>query len=254
MRTGRAPAPVTALKLGCNPSAPAALASALRLETYLPAKLPAPPPRWHVRPGGSYPMLGNNEVGDCVAAAAGHMIEQWARREKRNVTFTTQEVLDWYYWLTGGPDTGLDPVTALDAWTQTGYPDPKQGPKTQDHLLGYATLRPRSHLTVKTAARLFNGVFLAVQLPQSAMDQFQAGQPWTIVPGSPIIGGHAITVLGYTPQWVDIVTWGTTHRASWGWWDAYVMEAFALLGSEWQGDPLINLAQLKRDLAALRAA
>jgi hypothetical protein len=90
------------------------------------------------------------------------------------------------------------------------------------------------------------------------MDQFQAGQPWSLVTdwqNQGIEGGHAIPVLGYDDQWMYCVTWGAVQKMAWDWWSAYGDEAWVVLSEEYEqaGHPVngIDVAALKADLATI---
>jgi hypothetical protein len=90
------------------------------------------------------------------------------------------------------------------------------------------------------------------------MQQFQAGQPWTLVPdwqNQSIEGGHAIPILGYDEQWMYCVTWGAVQEMAWDWWSAYGDEAWVVLSEEYEkaGHPIegIDVATLQADLAHL---
>jgi cell division septation protein DedD len=75
-------------------------------------------------------------------------------------------------------------------------------------------------------------VGIGFSFPASAMQQFNAGQPWTVVQGSQIEGGHAVGAVGYDADYVYVTTWGTVQKMAWGFFDAYVEEAWTQLSSE----------------------
>ena len=109
---------------------------------------------------------------------------------------------------------------------------------------------------MKTALAELGAVSLGVNLPQSAMDQFDAVQPWTVSGDATILGGHCITAFGYDAQYVYIVSWGKVVPATWGWLAAYCDEAWAVVSAMWAGqagkDPEgVDLNGLGAEFAAL---
>jgi hypothetical protein len=85
---------------------------------------------------------------------------------------------------------------------------------------------------VKWCLDQFGAIGLGVNLPASAMDQFNAGQPWTVVQGSPDDGGHAIALVGYDDYWWYILTWGSVQKVAADWFTTYVEEAWASLSTD----------------------
>jgi hypothetical protein len=117
---------------------------------------------------------------------------------------------------------------------------------------------PSSVLAVHRAIAFYGAAFIGVQLPQSAMDQFNAGQPWTVEPGSPILGGHCILPVGYDASGIQCVTWGSIVTVTWPWWESYVDEVWCVISQEVieakQGTgPKLDLATLTADLDRLGA-
>ena len=66
------------------------------------------------------------------------------------------------------------------------------------------------------------------------MDQFNAGQPWDVVPGAKIEGGHYVPVVG-TVHEVDqgtCVTWGKHQAFTKAFYEQYNDEAWAYITQE----------------------
>ena len=60
--------------------------------------------------------------------------------------------------------------------------------------------------------------------------------------------------VGYDKDGVTVLTWGNTQKATWGWWDECVDEAYAILPIEAKDAkfaPGFNFDQLKADLGAV---
>jgi hypothetical protein len=55
----------------------------------------------------------------------------------------------------------------------------------------------------------FGAVGCGFRMPQSALDQFDQGKPWSVVPGSPSVGGHYVPIIGRNSVELPLgVTWG----------------------------------------------
>jgi hypothetical protein len=102
---------------------------------------------------------------------------------------------------------------------------------------------------VQQAIQLFGGVYLGFQVQQNCQQEFSAGQPWT--PGPLTNDGHAVYAVAYDSTGVTVLTWGNVQKATWGWWNECVDEAYAILPPEAKlanFDPGFNFAQLQTDL------
>jgi intein/homing endonuclease len=56
--------------------------------------------------------------------------------------------------------------------------------------------------------QLFGSCRIGVELPQSAMDQFDAGKPWDVSGDGKILGGHDVPLVKYAGDTFYCVTWG----------------------------------------------
>jgi len=190
-----------------------------------------------------YGMCDNDRLGDCVVAGHIHISQAIAQENDGKYVVPNDVVIQTeYFKLTGGQDTGLVESTFL----QTAQKTPILG--SQIDVFGI--LEPQNVKEIKSAIYTFGGVFLGVTLPQSAENQFPG--TWTVVPNSPIIGGHCIVAIGYDAQFVYIITWGKVIRCTWAWFTTYVDEAYAIIYTE---EVQKNRGPLKTlDIAKLRAA
>lgn len=249
------------LKLGKTPARPGAVS--LKFSTYLTPKLPAPPATGghqdlltHVVLG----MLGNDQYGDCVWAGAAHETILWNEEAVAVVDFSDQSVLSDYSAVTGfnpkdpNTDQGTDVQVAAAYRQKTGVLD-AQGKR---HKVGaYLALKKGSQAEIMQAIYLFGAVGIGIEFPGSAMDQFNAGEDWTVVKGAKIEGGHYIPGVSYDPEFVYVVTWGKVIRASWAFIKKYMDEGVVYLSPEMlvAGKSLegFDLAQLQADLAAIKS-
>ena len=207
---------------------------------------------------GDWQMLGNDQYGDCVFAGADHETMMWDKEGGHKATFSADTALSDYAAVTGFDpvtgegDNGTDVRTALGYRRKTGLAD-TEGKRHK--LAGYVALEVGNIAHVKEAIYLFGAVGLGFEVPASAQQQFADGQPWTVVPGQPIEGGHYVPAIGYGPRSVYVVTWGRTQEMSWQFFSTYTDEAYGLLSAEFlrsgRSPAGFSLAQLKTDLRAL---
>jgi hypothetical protein len=221
------------------------------------ARLPTPPDAFDETSGvAEWPMYANDRVGDCTTAAAAHMIEAWtAARRGHAVEISERSVLDAFdHVKLVDPATGEEGAIELDVlryWRASGI---------GGHRIGaYARVSVHNRSLVRTAAWLFGGLYIGVQLPLTAQ-----GQPvwdWTgslagpARPGS--WGGHAVDVVRYDADGLVVVTWGRLQRVTWSFWDRYCDEAYCILSNDFleKGNAPngFDLAALEADLALVTA-
>jgi hypothetical protein len=202
----------------------------------------------------TWPMYGNDQIGDCTAACVGHQIEAWTRYTGAETDIPEDEIIQLYSAVSGyDPSTGANDNGAviqdvLTYWRKSGVP--VAGHK----ILAFAELKDLSN--IHDALWMFGSVYLGFNCPQSALDQFDAGQPWTVVPGSQIAGGHAVPVQYAGPGQYQVVTWGKLQGMDQAFLDTYVDEAWVIITDDWLGKnghtpEGLDLQALGADLAAL---
>lgn len=243
------------LKLGRL--APKPHKNTLKFSDYLKpnAALPAPPSKafWEYKMN-DWKMLKNDEVGDCVFAAMGHMLMNWTAHEGDEVIPTDDQIIEAYSAVTGyvpgdeSTDNGTSMTDGYAYWQSKGVAGHK--------IDGWVSIDYTNLDHVKLGIYLFGGVNPGINVPQSAIDQFNAGMPWE-QSDSPIVGGHSIPVLGYGSQGCTCITWAKRQPMSWAFFQDYTEELYAPLSLDWldkQGvaPNHINLEQLKADLLALK--
>jgi hypothetical protein len=198
-----------------------------------------------------WPMYGNDEWGDCVWAEIGHAIESTtAYGQGTPVLVTDEDVLKGYSDVTGfdpnaGPpgsnptDQGTVMQDALDYWRKTGV-----GGHT---IVAFAEVNVADLDEVAECIYLFDGVHIGFDFPNSAMQQFDAGQPWDVVDddgGND--GGHAVfgglrrqqvlavvrdgagVIVGF-----EVLTWGKRQLMTAAFWRKYVREAWVTVDRAW---------------------
>ena len=231
----------------------------LTLAPHLRAAAPVPVSvDWYSRVQ-AWGVLGNQDWGDCVFAGNGHIIEQQtALGEGLETIVTDAEALAEYSAVTGfNPNAGPPGSNPTDqgALIQDGLADLRKNGLAGQKIAAFARVTQTDQAEVKTALAELGAVSLGVNFPQSAMDQFDAGQPWTVSGDATILGGHCIIAFGYDAQYVHVVSWGKVVPATWEWLAAYCEEAWAVVSAEWAGkgrDPEgVDLAGLGAEFAAL---
>lgn len=245
--------PVSELKLGKLPRV--IDPRTLKLASYMdPKALPPVPDVVDYTTGVTdWPMYANDRAGDCTCAAAGHMIEVWSLQGSGAVhEITDTDVLTAYHHFSPPPaDNGANELDVLNYWLRTGIGG--------DKIQAFVEVGVAGRTMVKTACYLFGGLYIGVALPLSA--QAQVGGLWDVTSGPDAQagswGGHAINIVGFDADGLTCITWGQPQKMTWGWWDAYVDECYAILSdyysafdakSDAQG---FNTAQLRADLAQL---
>lgn len=207
-------------------------ARTLKLANYLdtPRLPPLPLSRaWSPKCDG-WPMLGNDLVGCCTCAAAGHAIQAWTANDGRQVTVTTADVLAAYSAISGydptrpETDRGAYMLDALQHWRNTGIGGHR--------ILAFVELDPSDHVQIMQAACLFGTVYLGLWLPESAKHE----TIWQSTGGMPGgWGGHAVSLFDWDPYTRTCVTWGRLQRMTPEFHDRYCDEAYAVLSTDWTG-------------------
>ena len=177
-------------------------------------------------------MLGNDQYGDCVEAGATNALMTMTSQSGAEISPSTNQVLQDYTSITGfnsndpSTDNGTVMIDALSFYTKSGICGNK--------IIAWASVKIDSSLwEFKQAISLFGTVLVGFNFPQSAMDQFNAGQTWAINTNSPIIGGHCVAVSEYNSTQMICNTWGTLQPCSLGFFPYYADEAYVLITQDW---------------------
>lgn len=225
---------MSAGKLGALAPHPETSHPRVRLATHMVAKNLPPTPAVvdYASKVRSWPMYLNNQIGDCTAAGIAHTIQAWTAYGKGLVTLPNSAVLRLYEafgYVPGQPatDRGAVEQDVLHYVMQNGIGGHK--------ILAFAQVDHRNPDEMKTALNLFGSVYLGAGIPQSAMIQTDAGQPWTVEPGSPVEGGHCFVLQRWdtAANPMTFVTWGQLQRGSVDWWMTYGAEAWVMISQDW---------------------
>jgi hypothetical protein len=179
-------------------------------------------------------MYLNDAIGDCTCADVGHAEQLFSHfGAGTTVTVTENDVLAVYKtvggYVPGDPstDNGCVIQDVLTYWRKRGVAGHK--------ILAFFQVNHRDTTELKACCWLFGGVTLGVNLPKSAMQQFNAGQPWDYkrFSSNKILGGHDIRLVGYDGEWWYVVTWGAVQKVTTAWLMKFVEEAWSEADDEW---------------------
>jgi hypothetical protein len=229
------------------------------IEDYLTEPLPpAPAVVDRATKVPDWPVYANDTIGDCTCAAVGHQIQAWTSYAGSEVTLTDSDIIGLYSAVTGyvpgdeSTDNGANPPDVLNYWMRTGVAGHK--------IDSWAALRnPKDVWLLKRCLNIFGSVYLAVSVPASAIDQFNAGEAWYVVPGSPIDGYHAVPLQRMAAGeygCMEVVTWGALQRMTLRWAQQNIIDAYVIVTRDWvtaNGDTIteLNLAELRADMHAV---
>jgi len=225
----------------------------------LPATLPIPPTEvsW-VTKVPYWPEMLNNCISDCTCAAAGHHIQQWSFYAGDEYIPTDDQILAAYEvlsgYIPGNPETdnGCYILDVLNYWRNVGIAGHK--------IAAYVSVDHAYRQEVMEAIQMFGGVYLGIELPLSARGM----NKWFVADGGIVTeegfpggwGGHAVSAFAASPKTVTCVTWGSTLKMSWNFFEDYVTECYAIVSQDWinkQGESPsgFDFAQLQADLALI---
>jgi hypothetical protein len=251
---------MTRLKLGKD--APKFNEKTMLFSRYVNAAAPPPPPEKtyyeYKIPPETIGMYGNDLVGDCVVAGMFHWLMLITAHAGKIVIpgpddwkKVYSDITGWNE-ATGENDNGMAVTDGLNYWQTVGLCGHK--------IDGWAQLDNKNMLRRNQGLYTFFGVGVGIQCPQSAQDQFNAGQTWTYVPNSPIEGGHFILESGYGKDGRNFESWGKGDvKGDNGFDQQYTDETYIVLTKDLieEASDLsptgMNWDALVADLAALKA-
>jgi hypothetical protein len=233
------PQPALAGKLGMIAPSPRKLMSQLQFRDYVTATLPKAPPDTTGVGGDPRPyrerysdnqMLANDQLGNCVMAERGHAINSWAGVSGNPAKVTRQEVVANYFRLTGGADTGLVIIDALNDWKSRAFAGTK--------IAGFVSINPTDIEAIKLAIWMFGGVCCGVNLPNA----WQGQSTWAGPPGGRLPrvgpwaagswGGHCIRAFDFNNDQFYVRSWASKIEVPWAALP-YFSEFYAVLDELW---------------------
>jgi hypothetical protein len=207
------------------------------------------------------PMYGNDTLGDCVAAAAGHMIEGWTEYAGKFFQPSESDIIAFYEfsgYTPGDPssDQGWELLPALNVWRQTGIAGHK--------IVAYAQLTTGDYGELRQAVAVFGNAYIGLNLPDYVVPD--SGSPdWTTIPwfyqdGQPADpnNGHCVPVMKYSAEkkraW--FISWAAEMVMNPPFYSAYSDEAYVAITEDWiavdnESPSGFDMAQLMADLTAV---
>lgn len=211
----------------------------------------------------SWPMYMNDQLGCCVPAGKGHMFGAMSWYGSGvEALFADSEIVATYSrdggYVAGeaSTDQGCDMQTALANAVTYGMTDTTG---KVHKALGYARFgNPADEVLLGQVLDVFGSVYVGINVQQVIETEFDAGQPWTYVPGQPWAGGHCVVLQRRYPSTsapvLEYVTWGALQRAYSTFQAHAAEEAWAVVTQDWvraNGTSVegMNVAQLLADMA-----
>jgi len=226
---------------------------------YLTKTLPPPPHSVdYSKRVKSWPMMANDNYGDCTCAAAVHMIQQWTAYTSSEVVLKDKDILTAYRVFAGNdPDAGANMLEVLNYWRKSGIGG--------DKISAFAQLEPKNATQAKDAINLFGNCYIGVSLPNCVVKNVPdlLAPPWIVQPQGPVgnaapnpRNGHCIPAVAYDDRNLYVVTWGALKAMSWQFYQAYMDEAYAILSIDWAKKKKtapsgFDFATLKKDLSII---
>jgi len=224
--------------------------------------LPTPPPVFG-KPGlvTRWGMFANDQVSDCVFAGAANETMLWRAWGGAPIpAFTDDTVLADYADATGyrpdRPDTdqGADLQEAASYRRKTGIAD---GNGVRHKIDAYLALHPGNIDEIALATFMFGITGIGLQLPTSAMDEFDNAEPWSRR-GLTVEGGHYVPCVGRNSAGnFLVVTWGRLQAVTPAFLLRCMDEGIAYLSFEQMGGIVnprgFDEAQLRAALAKVTA-
>jgi hypothetical protein len=220
----------------------------IRLSKILPGLAPVPG-SWdgetalHTsNPSLAFPgrMWMNNICGDCVLAARANQQRIFsAYEEARIIPITDTNVRSEYFAESGGADSGLVMLDSLNCWRK-GWKLGAVGcwhKSVKRDIYAYAAISGVQELL--QSIYYLGGAYIGIQVPQYAIDQFNAGYDWDLSEkgDQTIVGGHCIQLPAYISESQLLCwTWGIRQRMSVEFYNKYCDESYGII----QGRDIAN--------------
>ena len=232
----------------------------LQLSSYLDLTALPPIPSCKYWSGGikNWGMMKNDVLGDCAIATPGHMVMGWTVNALGSpIIIPDKQIVKAYSAVsgydpkTGANDNGCQVLDVLNYWRKTGIGG--------HNIKAFASVNPKNLKQVMAATYLFGGVYLGMALPAMLQSLNMMDGDWVLPNPLPkdgsadpySLGGHAVPIISYDPNWVYIITWGGTRRVSWPFFRMFCDEAFAAISQDWVKPSGISPSGL--NMAALMA-
>ena len=237
----------------------------LRLERFFTADL-APAPAELLPPSITFPIDGNDRIGDCGFVGQAHAEQFVSTMQLDPVILSEVDVIAGYSEVTGynpttgDNDNGVVLLDALNWWRTNGI----AGHKCD----AFASVHPTNIEHIKQAILLGGFVYAGIELPIA----WQGETKWDVPhlnfflrflharntdndPGS--WGGHCVVFIGYDAEGVFVSTWDQVLKLTWAALQVYCSETYFVILPEWFKDNKdargIDRAAILASVAAITA-
>jgi len=226
---------------------------------------PPPPSVDYISPlaCSSFGMMGNDRLGDCTCAALGHARQIWTGNANPPMqTVSDASVIALYQGACGynpsdpNSDQGGDEQSVLTYAMLKGLPLDGGG---ADQLIAFVEVDPSNIADVKATIADCGVCYIGFNVPDYAMST--VGQLWDVQAGSnpKIVGGHAVILSAYDDVGPTCITWGARQKMTWGFFEHFTDEAYALASHDWIAStgkcPAgLSITDLESAMQALRSA
>lgn len=181
-----------------------------------------------------WPMLMNDQIGNCTIAGCGHVIEYWKIIGGLSlITMTDQEALVQYE-ICGNydpknpaTDQGCVELNVLNYFQSHGI-------MAGSNLLALSNFVNVQHddlNQIKSSIVNLGNCYLGYNLPSNALQTVL----WSVDPTSTIEGGHCINAVGFddSQSLLYVVSWGEVIPVTYDFHIKYCEEAWSLYNQEW---------------------
>lgn len=226
----------------------------LKMSHYALASYAPPPFASYTYGITDWGMMMNDTLGDCTIAAAAHAEQVWTQGKttiSNSIVVSAYE--QWCGYVLGNPSTdqGGVEIDVLNAWRKSTL---------GGHVLeAFIAPQPQNLTHVMHSIAEFGGIYIGLQLPNSAMVQNEEGKVWDVVADDGgLAGGHAVFCPAYhtlDPTYnqettITCITWGGLQKMTTAFWEKYCDESYCLLAAAWEPSG-VNLMGLRGDLASV---
>jgi hypothetical protein len=221
--------------------------------------LPAPTAPYRYGADLQFPMCANGRLGDCTFAGWYHGAQISAEIAKVSYGYSADAVGQEYLNRNNGQDNG-DQLTQIIQWAS------QPGGLLDFEIVGAATVDIHNTALLRTVLYNFGWLYLAIDLPEYAEQDFAQYKPWRWSPGAEPIGGHCVVANGDAVDLstdshtysglIDIVTWADNTEMTVDFFDHFGVQAIVVL-PKWyvdtQHDAIqhIDLDTWQRDMSEI---
>jgi hypothetical protein len=155
-------------------------------------------------------VLGNDSLGDCTAAGAGHLIDVFTAGGGAPTAVTAAQAIAFYSLSTGynpadpSTDQGGDEVTVLTTWRDQGFDG-----HGAHAIAGFVQVDPTNVLELRAACYHFGGLYFGLELPDTYTNPFPSANGFVWGSGTPDPNqGHCVVGFGANSTGILIDSWG----------------------------------------------